>query len=93
MRVIEIDSRSQVLKIENPLTWIKSGPRVRPLRVRAEQTIRVMDMIPTDARCFKDWHTSGSNRAGIIWKDLDGDGYVDGYVEAMTKEFRLPFFE
>jgi hypothetical protein len=52
-----------------------------------------MDMIPTDARCFKDWHTSGSNRAGIIWKDLDGDGYVDGYVEAMTKEFRLPFFE
>ena len=90
MRVTEIDpgATSQVLKIENPL-FFKSGPRVRPLRVRAEQTIRVMDMIPTDARCFRDMHTSGRNPAGIIWKGLDRDGYVDRYVEAKAKDFRL----
>jgi len=91
VRAIEIDPRalSQVLIIENPLVWKNGGPRVRPLRVRAEQTIRVMDMIPTDAQCFKDIHTSGSNPARIIWKDLDRDGYIDRYVEAKAKDFRL----
>jgi hypothetical protein len=34
-------------------------------------------------------HTSGRNPAGIIWKGLDRDGYVDRYVEAKAKDFRL----
>jgi len=52
-------------------------------------TIRVMELIPTDAGP-EDTHTSGEYPAKILRFGKTGGGYVDRYVEARVEDFVIP---